>query len=204
MSRLTGPRVKIMRSLGVQLPGLSQKSIEKRPFPPGQHGPNVRKRKSGSDYGLRLKETQKVRFNYGLTERQLRRLVEDASRAKGNTAHTLIQLLERRLDNIVFRAGFGRTIPAARQLVNHGHVLVNDRKVDRASFRVKRGDVVTVKTASRPIAQRALESSSGIVTDWLHVEKEAFRVTIASFPDENFLPFPLETRLIIEHYSRAM
>src|SRR4029453_6484046 len=102
MSRLTGPRVKIMRSLGVQLPGLSQKSIEKRPFPPGQHGPNVRKRKSGSDYGLRLKETQKVRFNYGLTERQLRRLVEDASRAKGNTAHTLIQLLERRLDNIVF------------------------------------------------------------------------------------------------------
>jgi small subunit ribosomal protein S4 len=203
MSRLRGPRLKIMRALGVELPGLSRKSIEKRPHPPGQHGPQ-RKRTNRSDYSLRLREKQKVRFNYGLSERQLRGLVEDATRLKGNTGVVLIQLLERRLDNVVFRAGFGRTIPAARQLVSHGHILVNGRAVDRPSFRLKRGDVISVAPASRALAQRALESGAGMVSDWIHVDKEGLKATMASLPDESFLPFPLEPRLIIEHYSRAM
>jgi small subunit ribosomal protein S4 len=204
MSRLRGPRLKIMRALGVELPGLSRKSIEKRPHPPGQHGPQARKRTNRSDYSLRLREKQKVRFNYGLSERQLRGLVEDATRLKGNTGVVLIQLLERRLDNVVFRAGFSRTIPGARQLVSHGHIQVNGRTVDRPSFRLKRGDIISVAPASRALAQRALESGAGMVSDWIHVDKDGLKATLASLPDESFLPFPLEPRLIIEHYSRAM
>jgi small subunit ribosomal protein S4 len=203
MSRLRGPRLRIMRALGVELPGLSRKSIEKRPHPPGQHG-TARKRTNRSDYSLRLREKQKVRFNYGLSERQLRGLVEDATRLKGNTGVVLIQLLERRLDNVVFRAGFGRTIPAARQLVSHGHIQVNGRTVDRPSYRLRRGDVITVAAKSRALAQTALESGGGMVSDWIAVDKEGLKATMTSMPDETFLPFPLEPRLIIEHYSRAM
>jgi small subunit ribosomal protein S4 len=204
MSRLRGPRLKIMRALGVELPGLSRKSIEKRPHPPGQHGPQTRKRTNRSDYSLRLREKQKVRFNYGLSERQLRGLVEDATRLKGNTGVVLIQLLERRLDNVVFRAGFGRTIPAARQLVSHGHIQVNGRTVDRPSYRLRRGDVISVAPKSRALAQSALETGAGMVSDWITVDKEGLKATMTSMPDESFLPFPLEPRLIIEHYSRAM
>jgi small subunit ribosomal protein S4 len=193
-----------MRALGVELPGLSRKSIEKRPHPPGQHGPQTRKRTNRSDYSLRLREKQKVRFNYGLSERQLRGLVEDATRLKGNTGVVLIQLLERRLDNVVFRAGFGRTIPAARQLVSHGHIQVNGRTVDRPSYRLRRGDVISVAPKSRALAQSALETGAGMVSDWITVDKEGLKATMTSMPDESFLPFPLEPRLIIEHYSRAM
>src|SRR4029450_5575411 len=172
MSRFIGPRVKVMRALGVALPGLSRKSIEKRPYGPGQHGP-TRRKKTPSDYALRLREKQKVRFNYGVSERVLRRLVEEATRIPGNTGVTLVQLLERRLDNVVFRAGFSRTIPGARQLVSHGHVLVNGRKVDRPSFRVSRGDTVAVRTGSHPLAVRALESGGGLESPWLFVDKAA-------------------------------
>ena len=161
MSRLRGPRLKIMRALGVELPGLSRKSIEKRPHPPGQHGPQVRKRTNRSDYSLRLREKQKVRFNYGLSERQLRGLVEDATRLKGNTGVVLIQLLERRLDNVVFRAGFARTIPGARQMVSHGHIQVNGRTVDRPSYRLRRGDVISVATKSRALAQSCAGNRRG-------------------------------------------
>lgn len=203
MSRHTGPRVKVMRALGVELPGLSRKTIAKRPYPPGQHGPD-RKRRKESDYALRLREKQKVRLNYGVSELQMRRLVEMANRLKGNTGMLLIQLLERRLDNIVFRAGFARTIPGARQLVTHGHILVNGRCVDRASFRVRRGDVVTIAPASKQLAQRALESGAGMESPWLTIDKTALTVQVAAYPDDTFLPFPLEPRLIVEHYSRAM
>jgi small subunit ribosomal protein S4 len=204
MSRYRGPRLRLMRALGLELPGLSATSIEKRSYPPGQHGPLAKRRKPGSDYALRLREKQKVQFNYGLTERQLRQLVEHATRTKGNTGVMLVQLLERRLDNVVFRAGFGRTIPAARQLVSHGHVLVNGRSVDRPSYRVRRGDVVMMCPSSRALAQRALESGAGLETSWIEVDKAAFRLTVVSLPDDTFLPFALEPRLIIEHYSRAM
>jgi small subunit ribosomal protein S4 len=193
-----------MRALGIELPGLSRKSIAKRPYPPGQHGQGRKRRSQQSEYSKRLHEKQKVRMNYGITELQLRRLVETADRAKGNTGVMLVQLLERRLDNIVFRAGFARTIPAARQLVSHGYTLVNGRAVDRPSFRVRRGDIVTIVPASRALAQRAVESGAGLDSPWLLIDKAAFTVQVASYPDESFLPFPLEPRLIVEHYSRAM
>lgn len=192
-----------MRALGTDLPGLSRKSMEKRPTVPGQHGP-TRRRKSPSAYGLRLHEKQKVRFNYGLTERSLRRVVEEALRAKGNSGDVIIQLLERRLDNVVYRAGFAATIPAARQLVNHGHVLVNGRRETIASRRLSRGDVVSVRESSRHIAEAAISSGSGTISPWLDLNREAFSVTMTSFPDEGFRPFALEPRLIIEHYSRVL
>ncbi|RYZ60910.1 MAG: 30S ribosomal protein S4, partial [Proteobacteria bacterium] len=121
MSRYTGPRVKKMRALGVELPGLSRKKIERRPYPPGQHG---QARKKVSEFALRLHEKQKLRYNYGIGERQLRGLMTEALSSKTAPGKKLIELLERRLDNAVFRAGFALTIPAARQLVAHGHVLV--------------------------------------------------------------------------------
>jgi small subunit ribosomal protein S4 len=203
MSRFTGPRVKVMRALGVALPGLSRKSTEKRPYPPGQHGP-TRRKKTLSDFALRLREKQKVRFNYGVSENSLRRLVEEATRMRGNTGVVLVQLLERRLDNVVFRGGFARTIPGARQLVAHGHILVNGRKVDRASYRVNRGDIITVREGSRALATRGLESGGGLDSPWLFVDKTALSIAVSSFPDETFVPFELEPRLIVEHYSRAM
>lgn len=203
MSRLTGPRLKILRALETPLPGLSRKSAEKRPFGPGQHGPTKRK-KAGSPYALRLREKQKVRFNYGLTERVLRRVVEEALRSKDNTGQVIIQLLERRLDNVLFRAGFGATIPAARQLATHGHVLVNGRRETIPSRRLVRGDVVSIRPQSRDMALRSFESGAGLQSSWIDVDREALTATLTSYPDAEFLPFELQPRLIIEHYSRVL
>ena len=150
MSRLTGPRVKIMRALGLDLPGLSRKSIEARPTPPGQHGQKAT-RKRISDYGVKLKEKQKIRFNYGLTETQMRRLIVDARKGKAPTGESLVQLLERRFDNVVFRAGFAPTTIAARQLVTHGHFLLNGKRANIPSIRLKVGDVVSIRSKSKQI-----------------------------------------------------
>jgi small subunit ribosomal protein S4 len=203
MSRYVGPRVRVMRALGIQLPGLSTKTLERRPNPPGQHGGGKRK-SNKSDYALRLREKQKLRFNYGLTEGQMRRLVVEATRSRANTAYMLIQLLERRLDNVVFRAGLARTIPGARQLVAHGHVLVNGGVCDRPSRRLERGDVVSVRPSGHPVARHALANGGGHVSPWLETDADALTVKVAAFPEASFLPFELEPRLIIEHYSRAM
>ena len=140
MSRYTGPKLKKMRGLGVELPGLSRKGGKARPYPPGEHG-NKRRGKD-SEYKKQLQEKQKLRFNYGVHERQLRKLMVEARRSNTATGEKLLQFLESRLDNVVFRAGFAPTIPSARQLVNHGHFLVNGKKVDICSYRVKIGDVI--------------------------------------------------------------
>jgi len=203
VSRLTGPRLKILRALDTRLPGLSRKSTEKRPFGPGQHGPTKRK-KAGSPYALRLREKQKVRFNYGLTERALRRVVEEALRSKDNTGQVIIQLLERRLDNVLFRAGFGATIPAARQLTTHGHVLVNGRRETIPSRRLVRGDVVSIRPKSRHLPLSALESGAGADSPWLVIDKDALVATVTGYPDDAFVPFELSPRLVIEHYSRVL
>ncbi|HEY9813587.1 MAG TPA: 30S ribosomal protein S4, partial [Candidatus Sericytochromatia bacterium] len=134
MSRYRGPRLRIVRRLG-DLPGLTRKTA-RRAYAPGQHGQNRKKR---SEYAIRLEEKQKLRFNYGITERQLLRYVRRARRASGSTGQVLLQLLEMRLDNTVFRMGMAPTIPAARQLVNHGHVTVNGRVVDIASYQCRAG-----------------------------------------------------------------
>jgi small subunit ribosomal protein S4 len=157
-----------MRALGVDLPGLSRKSIEDRPFPPGQHG-NKALRKRRSDFGVKLIEKQKIRFNYGLTETQMRRLIVDARKGKEPTGERLIQLLERRLDNVVFRAGFAPTVISARQLVSHGHVLLNGKQANIPSMRLKVGDEVTVKAKSKnmPIIVETLKAPVLDRPEWM-------------------------------------
>ena len=203
MSRFTGPRLKVQRALGTELPGLSAKKPERRPYPPGQHG---QARKKLSEYALRLQEKQKVRLNYGVTERQLRHLMEEARASSGTTGHKLIELLERRLDNVVFRAGFARTIPAARQLVNHGHILVDGKRVDIASFRTTKGQVITVHERSKNIAAivAGFEAANRFQTSWLEVDQNERKATITALPDETSVLFPLQTQLVVEYYSQRL
>ncbi len=203
MSRATGPRLKVIRALGTSLPGLTRKSAEKRPYGPGQHGP-TRRKKAGSTYSLRLHEKQKLRFNYGVTERVLRRVVADAMRGKGNPTQRIIETLERRLDNVLFRAGFGATIPAARQLATHGHVLVNGKRETIPSRLLSRGDVITIREKSAHIVQAALSTSSGLESPWLDIDRTGLRITVTTYPDPGFLPFDVQPHLIIEHYSRVL
>ncbi|PSN17708.1 30S ribosomal protein S4, partial [filamentous cyanobacterium CCP5] len=154
MSRYRGPRLRVVRRLG-ELPGLSRKSARKA-YPPGQHGQG---RKKKSEYAVRLEEKQKLRFNYGITERQLVRYVRKARKAGGSTGLAILQMLEMRLDNTVFRLGFGPTIPGARQLVNHGHIMVNGTTVSIASYQCRPGDVITVRNrdASKALVENNLQ-----------------------------------------------
>ena len=202
MSRYTGPRVKLMRALGLDLPGLSPKTSERRPYPPGQHG---QRRRKETEFGKRLQEKQKLRLNYGLSEVQMRNLFHEALNSQQNTGTKLIELLERRLDNVVFRAGFARSIPAARQLVNHGHVLVNGRRVDIPSFRLKVGQEVTIKTASQQsqaVAQGVeLSDRRSWENDWLDINKDGRSVKLRRLPDETAPQFNINVQLVIELYA---
>lgn len=200
MSRYTGPRLRVMRALGVNLPGLSAKSIEKRPRPPGQHG--ARPRRNASLFAKQLREKQKMRFHYGVTERQLRTVAAKALRAKDNSGDAFARQLELRLDNLVFRAGFARSIPAARQIVTHGHVAVNGKVLDIASAKLRRGDVVSVRTRGQ--AGVRLQQSRGealIKPDWLTVDSETLTFTVVSVPDQLAIPFEIEMALVIEYYA---
>lgn len=204
MSRYKGPRLKRMRALGLNLPGLSRKSIERRPYPPGEHGGDRRRKES--DYGRQLKEKQKLRYNYGLGERQFRRLMVEARRSKLETGKKLIELLERRLDNTVFRAGFASTIPAARQLVNHSHITVNGRKVNVASYRVRSGDVITLRERSKKLAlvKESVEQLSLTRPDWIGWNGGELTATIEKLPDEESVPFPIDVQLVVEYYARQL
>ena len=203
MSRFTGPRVKRLRALNTELPGLTPKKFDKRPYPPGQHG---QARKKLTEYALRLQEKQKLRLNYGVSEAQLRSLVQEAKSRKGATGSVLIELLERRLDNVVFRAGLARTIPAARQLVNHGHILVNGKRVDIASYRVSKGEEITVHERSKKMAAiaAAKDIAANFQTPWLDVNQEALTAKISSLPDETAILFPLNVQLVVEYYSQRL
>jgi small subunit ribosomal protein S4 len=201
MARYTGPRVRVLRALGVNLPGLSAKSMEKRPTPPGQHG--ARKRRASSNYGKRLKEKQKLRAHYGVSERQLRTLAAEAARSRGNAIATLVQLLERRLDSLVFRAGLARTIPAARQLVTHGHIAVNGKRLTYPSAALNAGDVITVH-GTRGEAAVAKQQEAGIVLatpPWLDRDSATNTVRLTGLPDAESVPFPVEMPLVVEFYS---
>lgn len=203
MSRYTGPRVKVMRALGVELPGLSRKKTERRPYPPGQHGAA---RKKPSEYAIRLKEKQKLRANYGLTEGQLRGLMAEARRVKGDAGKKLLELLERRLDNAVFRAGFAPTIPAARQLVAHGHVQVNGRRVDIPSFRIKRGDTLALSEGMRGNAhvQSSLGDEQLLRAPWLDIDRGKATARVLDLPDETSVPFALQIQLVVEFYAQSV
>lgn len=203
MSRSIGPRVKVMRALGIDLPGLSRKTIEQRNYPPGQHG---QKQKRKSSFGTQLIEKQKLRANYGLSERQLRRLFVEARQSKTPTGDKLVELLERRLDNVVFRAGFAPTIPAARQLVSHRHVRVNGNLVNIPSYRVRVGDAVELREASRSldVVKGSLVQPALTRPEWLTWDETAVRAGVSHLPAADDVPFPIELQQVVEYYSNRI
>jgi small subunit ribosomal protein S4 len=201
MSRYRGPRLRIVRRLGVELPGLSRKSPRKA-YPPGQHG---QARKKRSEYAIRLEEKQKLRFNYGVTEKQLIRYVRKARRATGSTGQSLLQLLEMRLDNTIFRLGMAGTIPGARQLVNHGHILVNDRIVDIASYQCRPGDVIKVRNNER--SRRLVETNMeypGLANLPSHLEfdKNTYIGKVNGIIEREWIALQINELLVVEYYSR--
>jgi len=205
MSRFTAPRLKVMRSLGVDLPGLSRKTIENRPNPPGQHGAKAARSRL-SDFGVKLKEKQKLRFNYGLTESQMRKLMMHAHKGHNPTGDQLLQLLERRLDNVIFRSGFAPTGIAARQLVSHGHVLQNGKPVNIPSIRVNVGDEITLKATSFkiPLVIETLAKIALERPDWLQWDEISRTVKVARLPDADHVPFPVDVQQVVEYYSNRI
>lgn len=203
MARNRGPRLKVVRRFGQHLPGLTRKSAENRPYPPGQHG--LGRRPKPSDYRIRLEEKQKLRLNYGVSERQLRKYYKKAKATKGDKGHNLLQLLESRLDNVVFRAGFAPTIPAARQLVNHGHFLIDGKKVDVPSFQVRPGMVLSVKEKSKKVdlITATFASPTLEVPAYLSREDAKMEVNVTAEPTRDDIPLDIQENLIIEHYSRV-
>ena len=209
MARYVGPVCRLCRREGMKLFLKGERcytekcAIEKRNLPPGQHG-KARKAKLAG-YGLQLRETQKVKRIYGVLENQFRRYFEQAERTRGITGVTLLQLLERRLDNVCYRLGFGTSRSQARQLVRHGHVLVNGKKVDIPSFSVKMGDVVTVKAGSvkNTTIQHAMEEVKGRgVPEWLDFDAAKTAGTIKSLPTREQINLPVQEQLIVELYSK--
>jgi len=177
-------------------------AVERRAYPPGQHGQG---RPRFSDYGVQLREKQKVKRIYGMLERQFEKTMDTASRMKGRTGENLLQLLERRLDNVVFRLGFATSRSEARQLVRHGHFLVNGRKASIPSMQLKPGAVVTLHEGSRQVtrivgALEALERRS--VPSWLELDKERFQGTVKALPVRDEITLPIQEQLIVELYSR--
>ena len=200
-----GPRLRILRRLGTHLPGLSAKTADRRPFAPGEHG-NSPSRKRPSSLRRRLEEKQKVRFNYGVTERQMERYLDDARALPGNTGINLLTLLERRLDNAVFRLGFARTIPAARQLIVHGHVRVGDHRVDRPSYRVAIGETISLAANARERESIRDVAESGpllrLPSFLLRDPDDALAGRVVTLPSRADVPFPVAEALIIEYYAR--
>jgi small subunit ribosomal protein S4 len=189
-----------MRALGTELPGLSRKPLGERNYPPGQHGRRPQ-RKSG--FGVQLIEKQKLRFNYGLTERQIQRLFREAKRDRGPTGEKLLELLERRLDNFVFRAGFAPTTVAARQLVRHKHVLLNGRAVNIPSIRVRPGDRIALTERARriPVVAEVLGEPALSRPEWLVFDETACAATVTRTPSPDEVPFPVDVQQVVEYYA---
>ncbi len=201
MSRYTGPRLRKVRRLDSALPGLTRKAHRARAGVPGQQSFSRRKT---SDYALRLQEKQRLRYNYGLSERQLRNLFRRASSMKGDTGVNLLALLESRLDSAVFRAGFAPTIPAARQLVGHGHVLVDGRKVDIPSMRLKPGQNFEIREKSKKlgIVLDGLAEFMREAPSFLDVDRDAVKASFVGIPARDDVMLEIEMSLVIEFYSR--
>jgi small subunit ribosomal protein S4 len=202
MSRYTGPRVRISRRFGIPIFGPT-KYLERRNYGPGVHGPKSRRK--SSDYGLGLIEKQKLRYYYGLMERQFRNVYERALRKRGVTGETMLQMLETRLDSVIYNLGLGNTRASARQMVGHGHVKVNGRKVDIPSYEVKVNDVVEVRdrSVSRQMATRFMElSTSRVVPGWLVLDKNAFRGTMMRLPARDDIQPVANEQAVVEFYSR--
>lgn len=199
MARYTGPRWKLTRRLGISLSGTGKEL--KRPYPPGEHGATQRRKLS--EYGLQLQEKQKLRHMYGLSEKQFRRTFEKAGKMTGVHGENFMILLECRLDNLVYRLGLARTRAQARQLVVHGHVTVNGKKVDRPSYQVKPNDVIGLREKSRnlDIVKEALENRN-FLPDYLSFDEEKKEGTLTRLPERAELPSEINETLIVEFYSR--
>lgn len=196
------PKVKISRALGIPLTPKSVKYYENRPYPPGEHG---RGRKQESDYKVRLREKQRLRAQYNIREKQLANAFTKAARTEGKTGEALIVDLERRLDALVLRAGFARTIYQARQFVVHRHVLVNGRRVDRPSYRARPGDVITIADRSREMAPFQIAAAGGYaehVPPYLEVRNELLAAQLTRLPERSEVPVICDEQLVVEFYSR--
>lgn len=206
MARYTGPVGKVSRRLGIGITEKGQRILNKRSYPPGQHGPGSRRRQM-SDYGTQLLEKQKAKFIYGVLERQFRRVFEQASRRSGVTGEYLLSLLERRLDNVVYRLGLATTRSQARQLVTHGHIVVDGRKTNIPSYTVKVGQVITVRPESRRRAYFKNLVDSGDLNkhrapDWLRLSANDLSGTVVSLPRREDAEAGINEQLIVEFYSR--
>lgn len=207
MARYRGPRLRIIRRLG-ELPGLTQKPCT-RNFPPGQHGPKNKlsgnQKTKESQYAVRLKEKQKLRFNYGVSERQLIKYVREARRRKGSTGEVLLQILETRLDNIVFRLGFARTIAAARQLISHGHVSVNAKQTNIPSYLCQLNDVISVNEKSKNFIKKFVEGGNQTsIPSHLEVNIDKLSGTIKGTVPRDIVGVSINELLVVEYYSRKV
>jgi small subunit ribosomal protein S4 len=205
MARYTGPKVKLSRRLGTNLfeNEKGRKAMERRPFPPGQHG-RTRRRGNASEYLAQLQEKQKAKFIYGVLERQFRNTYEEAVRLTGPTGENLLRLLEQRLDNVVYRAGWASTRPQARQFVNHGLIHVNGKRVDIPSYRVRKGEVISLSPngQSMIVIQHNRDVLDRRVVGWLETGDGGQQVTVRDLPQREHIDVPVREQLIVELYSK--
>lgn len=198
MANYTGPKVKLSRRVGVPISDTPKHTTKRQLNPPGMHGFRGRRLR---DYGVRLNEKQKLRYHYNVLEKQFRRYVEEAGRAKGNTGEVLQRTLEQRLDNVIRRLGWARTIWAARQVVSHGHVIVNGRKTDIASYKVQQGDTISLREKTHARIREDMESMAGHqVPAWLSFDPSTLTATVNSLPTPDQVPFDVNMNLIVEFY----
>nr|YP_009478323.1 ribosomal protein s4 [Prototheca cutis]BBD20230.1 ribosomal protein s4 [Prototheca cutis] len=208
MSRYRGPKLRILRRLG-ELPGFSQKEITRR-TPPGQHGKKkmagFQKQYRETSYAIRLKEKQKLKFNYGVHERQLINYIKKARRKKGSTGEILLQFLEMRLDNIIYRLGFAPTIPAARQLINHGHIIVNQTHMNIPSYNCKINDTISIIKQSLPLILSNLERSNSDISSFASLKETEHNIeaTIMNLIPRDSVQLKLNELLVVEYYSRKV
>lgn len=201
MARYTGPRTKRSRRARQLLDENKAKYFDRRPYPPGEHG---RGRVRESQYQIQLREKQKLRHIYGVLEKQFRRYYHEANRQGGITGTNLLRLLESRLDNVVYRAGLARTRPQARQLVNHGHFLVNNKKVDIPSYHVRDGDTITVKERSKDILPilHSIDTLDRPAPEWIDVDADARRISVVTLPSREQIDTEIQEQLVVELYSK--
>ena len=201
MARNTGPKCKACRRARTQLCQSKRCATERRPYPPGEHG---RGRVRESDYQVQLREKQKLRTMYGVLERQFRRYYNEAARRPGITGENILQMLEQRLDNVVWRSGFAATRPQARQLVNHGHFQVNGKKVDIPSYQVQPGEVISTKERSKDliVIQHSVDTQDRLLPDWLVVDVDDRKITINDRPRRDQIDTDINEQLIVELYSK--
>ena len=201
MARSIGPRHKACRRARTPLCQSKKCPVDRRPYPPGEHG---RGRIRESDYLIQLREKQKLRTMYGVLEKQFRRYYKEAARRQGITGDNLLQMLEQRLDNVVWRSGLAATRPQARQMVNHGHYRVNGKKVDIPSFQVKPGDEITVKARSQDLIaiQHSVDTQDRLVPDWMEVNRDERKIVVGSHPRRDQIDTDINEQLIVELYSK--